>query len=619
MATVIDENNLKVVRLQIVDEITGEPLDYVNVRTNAQSINFSDGQFLEDAFKTLVTRVNTLQVAETKTRSDLDDHLLHGGHVIVDKIDNAIIGTTWDRETGILTFYRYDGTSYEWDTVMEKIFLDVEFDEDTCEIIFTMDNGNKTRVNVKKLVDIYSGIETDYVKTTVSNTNKIKVEIKEKGILYENLADEITEYLRDSKRFIDAYEDKIKGIEENANNYTLPTADDKTLGGVKIGTNIGINDGVITAANVLYGESKDTATPVNLFLQVDSIGGPSTDPVPEMEDATSYITGEGNLIDFISTTADYNYTDTTTGNVETGLTADQIKAKFFPGLELVNRMNIEWYNDGTYNYGVTASGVGFVYQKDKWVFVKYIETQEYVKLINERVLVDGIYVEPDPEPSTGGDDNKTEENGDNQSETNGSEEGSESEKTPSESGSDSSDTNKDTEEDKDTSGEISNNTDPSGKEPSSSDDKTPETSESGDTGTNGEGKDTDGNSDNGETSGTEGTGDDSVTGETPSADENTGTEKSDGDTNKEETDNSDTTNNNPENTDNTPATNTDSSEDGDDPSKSNTGDTQSNVDDSSQDTNPDENTDNSLSENKDDESNNTTEPSSELEGETEEP
>ena len=46
MANLYDENNLRVVRLQIVDEITGEPLDYVNVRTNAASVNFSNGEFL---------------------------------------------------------------------------------------------------------------------------------------------------------------------------------------------------------------------------------------------------------------------------------------------------------------------------------------------------------------------------------------------------------------------------------------------------------------------------------------------------------------------------------------------------------------------------------------------
>ena len=96
MANLYDENNLRVVRLQIVDEITGEPLDYVNVRTNAASVNFSNGEFLEDAFKTLTKSVNTLKVDTTKQRQDFEHHLLTGGHVIPDKIDNAIIKTEWN-------------------------------------------------------------------------------------------------------------------------------------------------------------------------------------------------------------------------------------------------------------------------------------------------------------------------------------------------------------------------------------------------------------------------------------------------------------------------------------------------------------------------------------------
>lgn len=41
---------------------------------------------------------------------------------------------------------------------------------------------------------------------------------------------------------------KLSGIAENANNYSLPTATTSTLGGVKIGDNININDGVISVS-----------------------------------------------------------------------------------------------------------------------------------------------------------------------------------------------------------------------------------------------------------------------------------------------------------------------------------------------------------------------------------
>lgn len=49
--------------------------------------------------------------------------------------------------------------------------------------------------------------------------------------------------------FTTALLNKLNGIAEGANAYTLPTASSSTLGGVKIGTNVSISSGVISVAN----------------------------------------------------------------------------------------------------------------------------------------------------------------------------------------------------------------------------------------------------------------------------------------------------------------------------------------------------------------------------------
>lgn len=46
--------------------------------------------------------------------------------------------------------------------------------------------------------------------------------------------------------FTDALLKKLNDIAANANNYSLPTATNSTLGGVKIGSNININSGTIS-------------------------------------------------------------------------------------------------------------------------------------------------------------------------------------------------------------------------------------------------------------------------------------------------------------------------------------------------------------------------------------
>lgn len=45
------------------------------------------------------------------------------------------------------------------------------------------------------------------------------------------------------KNFTEAYEEKLKGL----NNYTLPTASAETLGGIKVGAGLEIQDGVLNA------------------------------------------------------------------------------------------------------------------------------------------------------------------------------------------------------------------------------------------------------------------------------------------------------------------------------------------------------------------------------------
>ena len=52
--------------------------------------------------------------------------------------------------------------------------------------------------------------------------------------------------------FTNALKTKLDGIATSANNYTLPTAASDTLGGVKVGTNLSISSGVLSATNTTY-------------------------------------------------------------------------------------------------------------------------------------------------------------------------------------------------------------------------------------------------------------------------------------------------------------------------------------------------------------------------------
>lgn len=125
---------------------------------------------------------------------------------------------------------------------------------------------------------------------------------------------------------------KLSGIAENANNYTLPTASASSLGGVKVGAGLAINDGVLSATGGGTADSVDWANiqnkptgQANGIASLDSNGKvPSTQLPSYVDDViegyyhnskfyttssyTTEITGEGDKIYIdLSTNISYRF------------------------------------------------------------------------------------------------------------------------------------------------------------------------------------------------------------------------------------------------------------------------------------------------------------------------
>ncbi len=72
--------------------------------------------------------------------------------------------------------------------------------------------------------------------------------------------------------FSDTYKNKLDGIEEGANNYTLPTASAETLGGIKVGAGLAINDGVLSATGGGTADSVDWSNVQNKPTTISGYG-----------------------------------------------------------------------------------------------------------------------------------------------------------------------------------------------------------------------------------------------------------------------------------------------------------------------------------------------------------
>lgn len=68
----------------------------------------------------------------------------------------------------------------------------------------------------------------------------------------DNKIDKIEGKSLSANDFTTVLKEKLENIDDNANNYVLPVASSTTLGGIKVGTNLSISDGILSSKDTIY-------------------------------------------------------------------------------------------------------------------------------------------------------------------------------------------------------------------------------------------------------------------------------------------------------------------------------------------------------------------------------
>ena len=88
--------------------------------------------------------------------------------------------------------------------------------------------------------------------------------------------------------FADGDKTKLDGIAANANNYSLPTAASGTLGGIKVGTNLSIDEnGVLSSANTTYNNATTNAAGLMSTTHYDKLE--AIEALADVTDATNVL------------------------------------------------------------------------------------------------------------------------------------------------------------------------------------------------------------------------------------------------------------------------------------------------------------------------------------------
>lgn len=103
--------------------------------------------------------------------NEMDNRILILAQDKADAADmaNVIIDFTMDDTTGVMTFTRFDGSTFTHDTAVEKIALNCYLEGDN--FVLELADGTKQKVSLSKFIDTYTFTSTDRIRFTVNGKN----------------------------------------------------------------------------------------------------------------------------------------------------------------------------------------------------------------------------------------------------------------------------------------------------------------------------------------------------------------------------------------------------------------------------------------------------------------
>lgn len=103
----------------------------------------------------------------------------------------AFKSATINNDTGVITFTRNDGSTYELDTLLEKVVVNFSYDEDTQSLILELEDGTEQTVSLAAFIDTYTGVDGATITVTVSGGNQIGAEVKDGTITLTKLHSDV--------------------------------------------------------------------------------------------------------------------------------------------------------------------------------------------------------------------------------------------------------------------------------------------------------------------------------------------------------------------------------------------------------------------------------------------
>ena len=149
--------------------------------------------YVRIVWQNLPSRATALEAdnlnAESAALDEIDDRVVMFDTTKANQVDmlQTISNVTFDRSTGVLTFVRYNGTTFDVDTDLEKIAVNFEYDPATQQLILTLIDGTKQYIDLSALITQYEFVDSAYIHFIVDTQGVVSANIIDGSITERKL------------------------------------------------------------------------------------------------------------------------------------------------------------------------------------------------------------------------------------------------------------------------------------------------------------------------------------------------------------------------------------------------------------------------------------------------
>ncbi len=167
-------------------------------------------------------------VDDRYTKSAVDTLLT--GKASTSTVSGMIASVDFDEETGTFTFTEQGGTTHTFDTGLEKVVTNWDYDEETQKLVLILESGETKSVDLSAFVTINEFLDSDTIKFSVAG-EKVKAAIKEGSITDAMLQQSLLTLLQGYAASCKQNAESAETSKTNAGEYSNAAASSATTAG----------------------------------------------------------------------------------------------------------------------------------------------------------------------------------------------------------------------------------------------------------------------------------------------------------------------------------------------------------------------------------------------------